>query len=101
MRNLIAPAGLLTIGALIGFAFVAATGSPHAGHNPEWLTGTPDEIRAFRQQSDAKIDAWAGRTVAPGEVIMHQGLEFRKSTPADYQLAQNCRKCPMINACHN
>jgi hypothetical protein len=61
---------------------------------------TDAQVAAFITESDRKIDAWAGRVVAPGEVIIHDGLEFTKSTP-EMVAQRSCVFCPIRNACHN
>jgi hypothetical protein len=79
----------------------ARTVHEHSTHVPVPIpdSWTDAEVASFIEQSDKKIDAWAGRMVAPGEVIIYQGLEFQKSTPE--MIAQrSCTYCPMLRACH-
>ncbi len=79
----------------------AALAHDHSKHNPLGMDGwSPDRIISFRIQSDAKIDQWAGRTVAPGETITYEGLTFRKSTADDYAQKKKCKWCPTQSACH-
>jgi hypothetical protein len=63
---------------------------------------TDEQVRAFIAESDAKIDAMAGRTVAHGETIWSEGMPFTKS-PANMTLAQQkkkCTWCPVRRMCH-
>ncbi|MBV9159710.1 MAG: hypothetical protein JO019_03905 [Candidatus Kaiserbacteria bacterium] len=76
----------------------------HVGHTALSIPASwsDAEVAAFVKQSDAKIDSWAGRTVAPGETIIHDGLPFTKS-PASWTIAQRrsgCKWCPLKKACH-
>jgi hypothetical protein len=94
----------LVIGIAIGFGTASFGGVTH-DHSSHTSVPIPDswtdaEVATFIAKSDRKIDAWAGRIVAPGEVIVHDGLEFKKSTPE--MVAQRaCNFCPIRNACHN
>ena len=73
----------------------------HSAHDPlpipsEW---TDSEFAAFVAESDRQIDQIAGRTVAPGEVVEHQGLRFGKSIPGFERIS--CDKwCPLRKICH-
>jgi hypothetical protein len=105
MKSLVATgAACIAIGVAIGlhtdlFGFASQN---HSDHMPVPIpdSWTDAEVAAFIAESDRKIDMWAGRMVAPGEVISHDGLEFRKSTP-EMVAQRNCIWCPIRLACHN
>jgi len=105
MKNLLATAVVcISVGVAIGFGTASFGLSPHdhSGHPPVSIpdSWTDAQVAAFIAESDRKIDAWAGRVIAPGEVIIHDGLEFTKSTP-EMVAQRSCNFCPVRNACHN
>jgi hypothetical protein len=73
----------------------------HSGHTPMPIpdSWTETEVAAFIAQSDRRIDARAGRVIAPGEAITHEGHEFRKSTP-EMVAQRRCNWCSQHYACH-
>jgi hypothetical protein len=105
MKRLIATALVcIGIGGAIGFQTTSfgLTRHDHSAHAPVAIpdSWTDAEVAVFIADSDQKIDAWAGRVLAPGEVIVHDGLEFKKSTP-DMVAQRSCMFCPIRNVCHN
>jgi hypothetical protein len=105
MKTLIASGVVcIGIGVAIGFGTASFGLVPHdhSSHNPVPIpdSWTDAEVAAFIAESDRKIDTWAGRVVAPGEVITHEGLEFKKSTP-EMLARRDCVWCPVRLACHN
>ena len=102
MKRLVASAVCcVSLGVAVGFGIAAST-QGH-GHVPVSMPSswTKDQITDFRRNSDRLIDGWAGRVVAPGEIITHEGLAFRKSTPEEIATGQRCTWCPKRQACHN
>ena len=105
MKSFIAAASVcFATGGAVGFG-TASFGLAPGDHSSHITVSIPDswsdaQVAAFIAESDRKIDAWAGRELAPGEVITHDGLEFKKSTP-EMVVQRNCAYCPKINACHN
>jgi hypothetical protein len=91
------------VGLAIGFGSVSfgLASHDHSSHSPIPIpeTWTDAQVAAFIAESDRKIEGWAGRAVAPGEVITHDGLEFKKSTP-DMVAQRSCVWCPTQRACH-
>lgn len=99
MRQVIAPV-IFCVGVVaVAIASVGHVG--HLRHDPVAIpkSWTDVQVSEFIANSDRIIDSWAGRTVAPGEVIVHDGLPFQKSTPQ--MVAQReCKWCPTRGVCH-
>jgi hypothetical protein len=91
----------VVVGLAIGFGTASFGRQAHSGHNPMPIpeSWTDAQVGAFIAESDRQIDAWAGRVVAPGEVITHEGFSFRKSTP-EMVAQRRCHWCPTRQACH-
>lgn len=87
---------------VLGIAVAMTFAPDRHNHVPLGMDGWSNtQVVAFRLNSDRKIDEWAGRSVSPGEVVMFDGLPFRKSTSEDITEQRKCKWCPKREVCHD
>jgi len=94
MRASLIAATALLAGAAFGVIVAPkAVLTGHAGHTPVLLT--PDSLsdaewKAFRDESDRLLELEVGRKLEPGEVVIIDGMTYRKSYQGQPKYAAYC-----------